>query len=243
MLVVEDQMEVKWYYALEGKSVGPLTLKDLTAIFDRVSDARSVLVWREGLEDWKRAEEVSELIGYVIKPPPLPPSPLRNKGSAFPPPFPLDRLHRFELSSAQIASDGMSRTKRAVVFVSSILALIALPIGLNLSKTSGAIYAMKVDHVVTGKDRQAFIDGGIQSCLKNQENDPDTKLLSFPKQTLREYCYCYMSTLADGVTYGDLRQLADKVNSKGTPPALQAKVGTSASACTEKFRKKLLGAD
>jgi hypothetical protein len=38
-----------WYYAEGDKSVGPLTLTQLKTILSRVSDAKDVLVWRDGL--------------------------------------------------------------------------------------------------------------------------------------------------------------------------------------------------
>jgi YidC/Oxa1 family membrane protein insertase len=65
-----------WYYALQGKSVGPLSLADLTAILSNVSTAKDVLVWRDGFEQWQRADTVPELANFVTKlpqPPPLPP--------------------------------------------------------------------------------------------------------------------------------------------------------------------------
>ena len=67
-----------WYYAEGQKSVGPLSLADLTAILSRVSNAKDVLVWRDGFEQWQRAATVAELAAFVNrppKPPPLPPSP------------------------------------------------------------------------------------------------------------------------------------------------------------------------
>jgi hypothetical protein len=48
-----------WYYAEGEKSVGPLSLADLTAILSRVSNAKDVLVWRDGFEQWQRAATVA----------------------------------------------------------------------------------------------------------------------------------------------------------------------------------------
>jgi hypothetical protein len=64
-------MNNTWYYSEGDKSVGPLSLADLTAIFSRVSDARDVLVWRNGFSNWIRAEDVPELAAHIVKPPPL----------------------------------------------------------------------------------------------------------------------------------------------------------------------------
>jgi hypothetical protein len=64
-------MNNTWYYSEGDKSVGPLSLVDLTAVFSRVSEARDVLVWRNGLSSWVRAEDVPELAAHIVKPPPL----------------------------------------------------------------------------------------------------------------------------------------------------------------------------
>ena len=80
-------MDQIWYYAEGDKSLGPLTLADMTAILSRVSNARNVLVWRDGFSSWVEAGNVPELSRHVIKPPPLP-------GSTKPPPIPVPRLRQ-----------------------------------------------------------------------------------------------------------------------------------------------------
>lgn len=64
-------MSNTWYYSEGDKSVGPLSLAELTAILSRVSDARDVLVWRNGFSSWLRAEDVPELAANIVKPPAL----------------------------------------------------------------------------------------------------------------------------------------------------------------------------
>jgi hypothetical protein len=75
-----------WYYAEGEKSVGPLTLTELTVILSRVSVANEVLVWRGGLASWIKAENVPELSACVKKspavltsPPPVPPKTLAGQ--------------------------------------------------------------------------------------------------------------------------------------------------------------------
>jgi hypothetical protein len=70
------QMDANWYYAEGDKPVGPLSLHDITAILSHVSDARRVLVWRDGFPNWIEAENVPDLAPYLIKPvaPPVSPS-------------------------------------------------------------------------------------------------------------------------------------------------------------------------
>ena len=64
-------MDNVWYYAEGNKSVGPVSLADLTAILSRVSNAKDVLVWREGLSNWEKAQNVRELVSVVVRPPPI----------------------------------------------------------------------------------------------------------------------------------------------------------------------------
>src|SRR5262245_5872259 len=68
-------MADNWYYAAGDKSVGPLSLADLTTILSRVPNAKDVLVWRPGFEQWERAATVAEFAASVIKPPKPPPLP------------------------------------------------------------------------------------------------------------------------------------------------------------------------
>lgn len=65
-----------WYYALDGRTVGPLTQAQLIDALSRLPKAENTLVWQSGLPDWKKALDFSELLPYVAKPPPLPPPPL-----------------------------------------------------------------------------------------------------------------------------------------------------------------------
>jgi hypothetical protein len=61
-----------WYYAEDQKTVGPLTLAELTAILCRVSNPMDVLVWQNGASGWEKAQNVKELAAYLISPQPLP---------------------------------------------------------------------------------------------------------------------------------------------------------------------------
>jgi hypothetical protein len=64
-----------WYYALDGKSVGPLTRAQLIDTISQMPRAEATLVWQSGLPDWRKASDFPELLPYVVKPPPLPPRP------------------------------------------------------------------------------------------------------------------------------------------------------------------------
>jgi type IV pilus assembly protein PilA len=63
-----------WYYAASNNSVGPLSKATLVEALSRMQEPKNTLVWRSGFADWKKASEISELLPYVAKPPPLPPA-------------------------------------------------------------------------------------------------------------------------------------------------------------------------
>jgi hypothetical protein len=57
----------EWYYSDGDEPVGPVSLADLTAILSRIANAKNLLIWRDGFEEWQRAETVPEC-GFIIKP-------------------------------------------------------------------------------------------------------------------------------------------------------------------------------
>jgi hypothetical protein len=62
-----------WYYAEGNESRGPVTFDRLIEILSQVRDAREILLWRDGFEDWKPTHEVPEIGRLVLRPPPLRP--------------------------------------------------------------------------------------------------------------------------------------------------------------------------
>ena len=76
--------------------------------------------------------------------------------------------------------------------------------------------------------------------MQKQGNDPDTKALSISKDALTKYCSCYMNTLADSVTFGDLARFV-KYGKPAIFPAFQKKIDSADSVCQESFQKSLLG--
>jgi hypothetical protein len=60
-----------WYYA-EGKETrGPVSIAELVPVLARIADARRVLIWRHGFDNWKAVEEVGEVAQQLLRPPPL----------------------------------------------------------------------------------------------------------------------------------------------------------------------------
>jgi hypothetical protein len=51
----------EWFYAEDERSVGPLSFDALTTALRRKAEPGKTLVWREGLDDWRPAQEVPEL--------------------------------------------------------------------------------------------------------------------------------------------------------------------------------------
>jgi hypothetical protein len=70
-----------WFYADAGQQRGPMPLEQLVAALIAAPESRKVLVWREGLGEWREAGSVPEISGKL--PPPRPPGLLQN---------PADRL-------------------------------------------------------------------------------------------------------------------------------------------------------
>jgi membrane protease subunit (stomatin/prohibitin family) len=64
----------QWYAGIGGKQVGPLTMEQLQNLIRQGQVNQDTLLWKQGLEGWKKARDIPEasnLFGTV--PPPLPP--------------------------------------------------------------------------------------------------------------------------------------------------------------------------
>lgn len=60
-----------WYYAEGNETCGPIALDQLIERLSQLPGAGGVLVWREGFDGWKEAENVREIAEKLIRPPPL----------------------------------------------------------------------------------------------------------------------------------------------------------------------------
>jgi hypothetical protein len=85
-------MSAFWYYAEGTETIGPVTFDELIKMLSRLSNARGVLVWREGFDDWKAAETVREIVEKLFRPPPLAPRP-PPRPSVQLDPLPADLVH------------------------------------------------------------------------------------------------------------------------------------------------------
>jgi hypothetical protein len=62
-----------WYYAQEGKRLGPFNEDEIRRLMETATIRRDSLVWREGLADWTPAyqTDIRHLFGPAAPPPPL----------------------------------------------------------------------------------------------------------------------------------------------------------------------------
>jgi hypothetical protein len=58
-----------WYYADGKESLGPVKFDRLIEILSQVRDAREILLWRDGFEDWKPAKSIQEIAERLFRPP------------------------------------------------------------------------------------------------------------------------------------------------------------------------------
>jgi hypothetical protein len=220
-----------WYYGAEDKAVGPLSLIDLKAILAREFDARNLLVWRSGFTQWQKADTVPELEAFVIKPPPIPPS--TPSGTQ----LPLDQTLRVD---NQEPGSGAPNIRAQAP---QLYGLHSIGDGNgdsdwrhSLSHTFQRVYIAPRLRDNSGSWRQDFVSGGMDTCVRNQESISDAKPLSLSKDVINRYCSCYMNTLADTVTYGEVKAAA-----KDGGGALKTKVDSADAKCIDQMRRSLLG--
>jgi len=118
----------EWFYAEDGRSVGPLSFDALTAALRRKAEPDRMLVWHAGLDDWRPASKVPELAGRIGKqietaPPVASPDPT------------MDRWTSNE-AAAEVWDEDDAPTKRwPVIAAIVVLALIVV---------AGAVYASRI---------------------------------------------------------------------------------------------------
>ena len=69
--LTEDQP--LFYAVLDGKSVGPLAISELSRLIAEKRVTKETYVWKPGMPDWQLAENVPEVLKLVaLTPPPVP---------------------------------------------------------------------------------------------------------------------------------------------------------------------------
>jgi WD40 repeat protein len=67
------EVRVGWYVHRNGKRIGPVNPQELKAMASRGQLAPTDYVWKEGMKDWLRADQVKGLFTPVVSPATLPP--------------------------------------------------------------------------------------------------------------------------------------------------------------------------
>jgi membrane protease subunit (stomatin/prohibitin family) len=68
-------VQVQWYYAADGQSMGPMSQSQLEALIQAGQLQNSTMVWNAGMAGWQAAGELPQLAGAFAPPPPPPPPP------------------------------------------------------------------------------------------------------------------------------------------------------------------------
>lgn len=66
---------VQYFYALNGAKAGPVSIEQLKVLFANRTINKDTLIWKAGLSEWTKLQEVEELKSFLggNTPPPLPP--------------------------------------------------------------------------------------------------------------------------------------------------------------------------
>ena len=115
-----------WFYAIDGKSVGPLTKAQLVDELSRMPRAEFALVWQSGLPDWRKALDFSELLPYVVKPPPLPPQPPPLPQRVSISPVDADARRGGEPSVSEVEAAQFKDVKKDPAGIAGWLAIVAI---------------------------------------------------------------------------------------------------------------------
>lgn len=135
-----------WYYAEDDKTVGPLSLSELTAALNSRRGARDVLVWKADFADWKPAGSVAELANHLTEPPPppvaAPPAP--------PQPSAINKATKVLIGP--------------VCFIAAFFIF-----------KYGAMWMQNEAVGLTGDTRSAFVNNAVSSCNQRQLAAPENR--------------------------------------------------------------------
>lgn len=215
-----------WYCEEDDKAVGPLTLAELKTRLSQAGNANGVLVWREGMEDWQNAGRVPELIALIISQPPS----LGDRSY----PQPITSVKSIDNGGAE-TSPPKTKSKSAP-FWYSLVFLAIFGGGLRfLNEVNRTVASVDLTKQISGNARDEFVKAGEATCLKSAA---DNKSLSLSRERLTGYCSCYMNSLADHMTYSDLKAAPE---AGPYPTWLQTKIDSAVELCAKQLQKGLLG--
>lgn len=214
-----------WYYAGSEQPIGPLTFAELTNALLMLPEPHATLVWHTSFERWRMAGDVSEIASQIPK---FSSYQSARRGTGGRPPG---------ASTADLPKQSGGSRWRSF----GLIAVMAIAFGVarQLFIYPNGVTKADPEAPISGKAREAFVKGGMDACLKKQENDPENKAASLSRESLSSYCSCYMENLATSITNGDLR---DKQPQELLASAtMKKKMESSSSACQLEFQKKLMG--
>jgi len=110
-------MDDGWFYADEGKSIGPVTYDALLAALRNMLDPGKVKVWHAGFSDWRDAKDVPQLSDQLLRPPPLVAAKLERTPT---------RSSEVEPSEQDAAMKLPKNTRRRVVSLVALVAVVVL---------------------------------------------------------------------------------------------------------------------
>ena len=76
-------MQTAWYYSLDGRNAGPVTLDQLRHLLQKGEIASQTSVWKAGMADWISADTIPELRGDLPHASPQPPTGVTAVPNAF----------------------------------------------------------------------------------------------------------------------------------------------------------------
>jgi hypothetical protein len=215
-----------WYCEEDDKAVGPLTLVELKTRLSQAANANGILVWREGMEDWQSAGRVPELIALITSQPPY----LRDRSSPQSSTF---------VKSSDNGSAGTSppktKSKRAPFWYSLVFIALFGGGARFLNEVNRTAASVDLTKQISGSARDEFVKAGEATCLKSAA---DNKSLSLSRERLTGYCSCYMNSLADHMTFSDLKAAP---GAAPYPTWLQTKIDSAVELCENQLQKGLLG--
>lgn len=109
-----------WYYVERADTHGPITLAELIGILSSLSDARKVLVWRDGFDDWKTSDSVGEIAERLFRPPTLGPGPPLVKRDL---PLVQAPINIAQTMPGDLESPGGLKNYKTALYLSIVIAL------------------------------------------------------------------------------------------------------------------------
>lgn len=212
-----------WHYIFSGQRNGPISQALLLKKMQEGQFSRDILVWREGMSDWRKASEIPEFMPSRTEPPPIPVN--------VPPPIPFaEKSH--VLNDADAGRHGVAKPledlpERKVkprskgwggTIIVIVVGLVAAVIGKGLGKVGGEVV---MDAVDTSRKFDAVHEGLEKAAAQLRSDLPKrvdeiTQLTSVNVSgTTISYVMKIDDNVQESVIYG-IRNSIQELNQKRT---------------------------